>query len=84
MWLSGKESTCNAGDLGDSGWNPGSGRAPGGGNGNPLQYFCWENPTVSMGLQRVDTTKCARHSHCSQNSRCTHPHKTVHKHPLIL
>ena len=29
---SGKESACNVGDLG---WSPGSGRCPGGGNGNP-------------------------------------------------
>ena len=35
-WLSGKESACNAGDTGDVGWIPGSGRSPGGGNGNPL------------------------------------------------
>ena len=37
----GKESTCNARD---SGLTPGSGRSPGGGNGNPLQYPCLENP----------------------------------------
>ena len=33
----GKESTCNVGDLG---LNPGLGRSPGGGYGNPLQYSC--------------------------------------------
>ena len=38
----GKESVCNAGDLG---FIPGSGRSPGEGNGNPLQYSCLENPT---------------------------------------
>ena len=43
-WLSGKESACNAGDTGDVGLIPGSGRFPGGGNGNPLQYSCWEIP----------------------------------------
>ena len=37
----GKESTCNLGDLGSV---PGSGRSPGEGNGNPLQYSCLENP----------------------------------------
>ena len=37
----GKESACNAGDLG---LIPGSGRSPGEGNGNPLQYLCLENP----------------------------------------
>ena len=34
----------NAGDARDAGLIPGSGRAPGGGNGNPLQYSCLENP----------------------------------------
>ena len=37
----GKESACNAGDLG---LIPGLGRSPGEGNGNPLQYYCLENP----------------------------------------
>ena len=31
-----KESTCNAGDAGDTGLIPGPGRFPGGGHGNPL------------------------------------------------
>ena len=37
----GKESACIAGDPGSI---PGSGRVPGEGNGNPLQYSCLENP----------------------------------------
>ena len=37
----GKESACNAGDLG---WIPGLGRSPGEGNGSPLQCSCLENP----------------------------------------
>ena len=37
----GKESACNAGDLGSI---PGLRRSPGGGHGNPLQYSCLENP----------------------------------------
>ena len=44
----------------DTGLIPGSGRSPGEGNGNPLQYSCWEIPWTeepgglqSMGLQRV-------------------------------
>ena len=36
----GKESHCNAGDLGSL---PGWGRSPGGEHGNPLQYSCLEN-----------------------------------------
>ena len=34
----------NAGDIRDVGSIPGSGRSPGGGYGNPLQYSCLENP----------------------------------------
>ena len=37
----GKESACNAGDLGSI---PGLGRSPGGKHGNPLQNSCLENP----------------------------------------
>ena len=37
----GKESTCNAGDLG---LIPGLGRSPGGRHSNPLQYSCLKNP----------------------------------------
>ena len=40
----GKESTCNAGDTGDVGLIPGSGRSPAEGNGNPLQYSSLGNP----------------------------------------
>ena len=53
----GKESTCNARDLG---WIPGWGRSPGKRNGNPLQYSCLETSmdrgvwwATVQGLQRV-------------------------------
>ena len=36
-WCSGKESACQC-------RRPGLGTSPGEGNGNPLQYFCLENP----------------------------------------
>ena len=39
-----KNPTANAGDVRDQGLIPGSGRFPGEGNGNPLQYSCLENP----------------------------------------
>ena len=39
-----KKSTCNAGDARDVVSIPGSGRSPGGGNGNPLRCSCLENP----------------------------------------
>ena len=43
-WLSGKQSTCNAGDLGDAVSIPRLGRFPGGGHGNLLQCSCLKNP----------------------------------------
>ena len=53
----GKESACNAGDLG---LIPGSRRSPREGNGYPLQYSCWRMPWTeepgwlqSMGSQKV-------------------------------
>ena len=39
-----KNPPANAGDAGGKGSIPASGRSPGGGNGNPLQYCCLENP----------------------------------------
>ena len=58
----GEESTCNAGDLGST---PGLGRSPGGGHGNPILYFCLENPHgqrsllgyIPWGLKELDTTE---------------------------
>ena len=59
--LSGKESACNAGDLG---LVPGWGRSPAEGNGTPLQYSCLENPmdrgalwaTVHEVVKELDVT----------------------------
>ena len=39
-----KNLLASAGDVRDVGLIPGLGRFPGGGHGNPLQYFCLENP----------------------------------------
>ena len=67
-----KESTCSAGDAGDTGSIPGSGRSPGGGNGNLLQYSCLENPmdrgswgaTVYGVVQNAHTGDYAIYSGC--------------------
>ena len=40
-----KNAPANAGDIRDMGLIPGSGRSPGEGLGNLLQYSCLENPT---------------------------------------
>ena len=40
----GEKSACNSGDTRDAGSIPGLERPLGGGNGNPLQYSCLENP----------------------------------------
>ena len=39
-----KNPPANAGDIRDIASIPGSGKSSGGGNGNPLQYYCLENP----------------------------------------
>ena len=44
MALEVKNPPANAGDVRDLGSIPESGRSPGGGHGNPLQYSCLENP----------------------------------------
>ena len=55
----GKESACNAGDQGSI---PGSGRSPGEGNGNPLQYSCLENPMEGEAC-RLQSTRSQRGRH---------------------
>ena len=52
----GKESACNAGDLG---LIPGLGKSPGGGHGNPLHYSCLENLVgySPWGHKELDTTE---------------------------
>ena len=60
-WLSSKESACNEGNTCSM---PGSRKSNGGGNGNPMQYSCLENPldrgawwaTVHWGHKELDLT----------------------------
>ena len=64
----GKESICNAGDLGST---PELGRSPGAGHGNPLQYSCLENPPGQRsmagysprGHKELDMTEVTEHAH---------------------
>ena len=74
----GKEYTCSAGDAGDGGLIPGSGRSPEGGHGNPFQYSCLENSHGQRSLvgyspwgrKELNTTEWLTH---------THPESTVLK-----
>ena len=65
----GKESACNAGDLGSV---PGSGTCPGGGYGNSLQYSCLENP---MDPGACQTTNCGGHKELDTTEGLIHTHK---------
>ena len=63
---------ASAGDVRDNISIPGSGRSPGGGYGNPLQYSCLENPMDNGAWQatihrvaELDTTK-ATEQVCTQ------------------
>ena len=65
----GKESTCKAGDTGDSGSVPGSGRSPGGGHATHSSTLAWRIPWTeepgglqSMGSQRVEHAWVTKHS----------------------
>ena len=73
-----KTSPANAGGIRDAGSTPGSGRSPGEGHGNPLQYSCLENPmdrgawraTVHGGHTESETTEVTQHA-------CTHAVRRV-------
>ena len=67
--LNSKESACDAEAAGDVGLIPGLGRFPGGGNGNPFQYSCLENPRQRSlagyglrGHRDLDTTEETWHA----------------------
>ena len=65
-----KNLPTNAGDVRDVGLIPGSGRSPGGGHGNPLQYSCLENPmdrgtwwATVHGVAKSQTQLKLQHTH---------------------
>ena len=70
----GEESACNVGDTGDVSSTPGSGRSPGGGNGNPLQYSCLKNP-MNRGASQAMVQRVAKR--WTQLSTHTHTHREV-------
>ena len=62
-----KDPAVSAGDTGDAGLIPGSGRSPGGGNGDSPQYSCLETPvgrgSQSTGQQSVRRDRATEHTH---------------------
>ena len=70
QWV--KNLPANSGDIGDAGSIPGSGRSPGKGNGNLLQYSCLENPS-DRGAGQAIVHSVSK----SQTPLSTHIHKQV-------
>ena len=66
----GSEVKASASNAGDPGSIPGSGRSPGEGNGNPLQYSCLENP-MDRGAWQATVHGVARYVRQPQNSEST-------------
>ena len=58
-----KNPPARAGYIRDVGSIPGLGRSPGGGNGNPLQYSCLENPMDTEDLRGLQSTGSQRVGH---------------------
>ena len=62
-----KNLPANAGAIRDAGLFPGSGRSPGEGNGNPLQYSCLEN-SMDRGAWRATVHRVAKESDMTEHS----------------
>ena len=87
--LNGKESACNAGDTRDLGSIPVSGRSPGVGNGNLLQYSWTEESggLQSMGHKQTDTIEGLSMRARSHTHTHTHTHtytSTLRLLPIVL
>ena len=63
-----KNLPANVGDIGVMGSIAGWGRSPGGGNGNPLQYSCLENP-MNRGVWWATEADATEHAHTPNLSR---------------
>ena len=71
QWLTGKESSCSAGEVGDAGLIPGSERSPGAGNGNPLKFSCLKN-SMDRGTWQATVHSVAKRNHRNDLARM-HP-----------
>ena len=68
-----KNLPANAGDIRNTGLIPGSGRSPGEGNGNPLQYSCLENP-MDRGAWRAIVHRVAKGSDMTEATEHARTH----------
>ena len=76
-----KNPPANAGDIRDTGLNPGYGRFPGGGHGNPLQFSCLENPMD--GGAWWATVHGVTKSQTRLKRLNTHTHTHTHTHTVL-
>ena len=68
-----KNPSANAGDVRDTDLIPGSGRSPGEGHGNSLQYSCLENP-MDRGAWQAAVRRVAKSGTNLSNLEHTHAH----------
>ena len=75
-----EESACSARDTEDVGSIPGSGRFPGVGNGNPLQYSCLENSMGRGAWQAIahGAAETQLSEHAQKNKNYYHNHFQVY------
>ena len=82
-----KNLPANAGDAGGADWIPGSGRSPGGGNGNPLEHSCLKNSMDKRRLADYIWRVCKKSDTTKQLNTHTHTHtslKIIHFPPMKL
>ena len=88
---SGKELACQCRRRKRRGFDRGSRRSPGGGHGNPLQYFCLENPmdrepwsATVHGVTESDMTEATWHARMAQTYRLMEENGESRNKPLGL
>ena len=77
-----KNLLANAGDAGDMGLIPRSERSPGGGNGNPLQYYCLENSMDRGVWQAIQSMGSQTIEHYCTNTTAHYSYSAISAHML--
>ena len=77
-----KNLDASAGELRDPGSIPGSGRWPGGGHGNLLQYSCLEN-SMDRGAWKATVHGATESGMTEHTHTHTHTHKYIHTYTLV-